>query len=67
MIKSRKAEKPINRWISSPDNALIVTGARQVGKTFTIRKCLQDNNCDYVEINLVKNPELVDALRLSEN
>lgn len=67
MINSRKAEKPINRWISSPDNALIVTGARQVGKTFTIRKCLQDNNCDYVEINLVKNPELVEALRLSEN
>jgi len=42
-----------------------VTGARQVGKTFTIRKCLKDNNCRFVEINLIQNPMFAAALSQS--
>ena len=49
-------------WIRSSTTALLVSGARQVGKTWTIRKCLQDEGCDYVELNLIEEPELVPAL-----
>lgn len=62
MIK-RKAEKYINNWIKNPNRALLVTGARQVGKTFTIRKCLKESKCNYVEINLIQNSEFIEALK----
>lgn len=58
----RKAEKYINSWIKNPRRALLVAGARQVGKTFSIRKCLSDNGCNYIEINLIENPEFINAL-----
>ena len=60
---TRKAEKYINNWIKNPARALLVTGARQVGKTYTIRKCLRDNKCNYVEINLIQNSEYIAALQ----
>ena len=58
----RKIEKDMNRWIQDSDKALLIYGARQVGKTFIIRKCLQDAGCDYVEFNLIQQPEMVDIL-----
>ena len=58
----RKVEQDIRSWIRSSTTALLVSGARQVGKTWTIRKCLQDEGCDYVELNLIEEPELVPAL-----
>ena len=61
MLK-RKAEKEIMEWIQSSKTALLVSGARQVGKTWSIRKCLQDANCDYLEVNLIEEPELIPAL-----
>ncbi len=61
----RKAEKYINNWIKHPKRALLVAGARQVGKTYTIRKCLTLSNCNYIEINLIENPEFVLALEQS--
>lgn len=59
---NRKVEKYLNNWIKNPNRALLVTGARQVGKTFTIRKCLKANECNYVEINLIQNGEFITAL-----
>ena len=37
----------------------MLTGARQIGKTFLIRELLKRNNCDYVEFNLIEQPSLV--------
>ena len=62
---TRKAEKYINEWIRNPKRALLVSGARQVGKTFAIRKCLEDNGSKYIEINLIKNPEYISALNMA--
>ena len=59
----RKAEKYINHWIRKPERALLVTGARQVGKTYTIRKCLRDSNCHYIEINLIQDSSYITALQ----
>ncbi len=62
MLK-RKIEKEITGWIANADKALLVYGVRQAGKTFIIRKCLQDMGCDYVEFNLIRQPEIVPLLR----
>ncbi len=62
MLK-RKIEKEITGWIANADKALLVYGVRQAGKTFIIRKCLQDMGCDYVEFNLIRQPKIVPLLR----
>ena len=61
MLK-RKVEHRLNNWINESNKALIVSGARQVGKTFSIRECLNSNGCDYVEINLIEKPEMIPVL-----
>ena len=55
----RKSEKRIMEWIEDPKSALLVSGARQVGKTYLIRHCLKEKGCNFVEINLIEQPELV--------
>lgn len=55
----RKAEERIKNWIRDSKKALIVSGARQVGKTYSIRRCLTEANCNYLEINLIERPELI--------
>ncbi len=58
MLK-RRAEKEILDWIQDDNNsALLVTGARQVGKTYLIRSILS-SSYDYEEINFIKTPALV--------
>ena len=63
----RKKEKDILKWIKKSEKALLVTGARQVGKTYLIRKCLEKAKCDYVEFNLIENPKLVNILESANN
>lgn len=58
----RKVQKQIIDWINNSSKALLVTGARQIGKTFIIRETLNELNCDYVEFNLIKQPDLIEAL-----
>ena len=64
MIK-RKAEKRIRDWIEGSKKALLVSGARQVGKTYSIRKCLTEADCNYLEINLIEQPELIPVFERS--
>lgn len=64
MIK-RKVEKRITDWIKNSRKALLVNGARQVGKTFSIRRCLEEMGCNYLEINLIDQPDLVPVLEKS--
>lgn len=62
----RKIEKEIIKWIRNNKKALLIDGARQVGKTFIIRKVLENENCEYIEFNLLENHSLVDLLAKSE-
>ena len=64
MIK-RKAEERIKDWIDGSKKALLVSGARQVGKTYSIRRCLAEADCNYLEINLIEQPELVPVFEQS--
>ena len=58
----RTVDAQLNKWIETSQKALIVTGARQVGKTFSIRQALLANHCNYLELNLIEKPELIPIL-----
>lgn len=50
--------------MSNRKEALLITGARQVGKTFIIRKCAKKHVEYVIEINFIERP---DAIKLFEN
>lgn len=56
----RTSDKDIEEWINDGVNkhALLITGARQVGKTYSVRHTLKKNKCKYFEINFLTNPDL---------
>lgn len=55
----RKNGKEIKNWIRNGKNALLVTGARQVGKTFLIEEMLKAEKVDFVKFNLIDQPEVI--------
>lgn len=61
----RKIEKPITEWIRESKKALLIDGARQVGKTYIIRNVLEAEGCEYIEFNLIHNPEIAALLATS--
>lgn len=63
----RKRQNDIINWIYNEKKALLVTGARQIGKTFLIKKTLEKENCDFVEFNLINQPEIVKLLESVSN
>ncbi len=66
MLK-RKIEKQIHDWLNNDTKALLIEGARQVGKTYVIRKCLEKAKKDYVEFNLIKQPQIITLFNNIEN
>ena len=63
MDLKRKSEEYIREWyISNERKALLVKGARQVGKTHAIRRVLNAENASLFEINLIETPAAVDVL-----
>lgn len=64
---NRKSNAKILNWIKSNGTALLVDGARQVGKTTVIRSTLKDNNYDFVEFNLVRDKEFKKFLESIED
>lgn len=63
----RKAEAKIKNWIQKEKKALLVTGARQIGKTYLIRECLKSSGLPYVEFNFVEQPELISLFETSSS
>lgn len=62
---SRKIEKELERFHTSGDKkALLITGARQVGKTYTIREFGEAHYKNVIEINFIENKK---AVSLFEN
>ncbi len=54
----RKCQSEIKNWIKNEHKALMISGARQIGKTYIIRHTLTEEKCDFVEFNLIERPEL---------
>ena len=63
----RKVESIIRNWITNDKRALLIDGARQVGKTFTIREVLKTQNCEYIEFNLLEDPSIINLLAKCES
>nr|WP_243462257.1 AAA family ATPase [Bacteroides stercorirosoris] len=61
MLK-RKIDHYIKRYYETTRNALLVTGARQIGKTYSIREFGKSFK-SFVEINFIDNPEAVEVFR----
>lgn len=59
MVK-RKADELIRNFIINDRRSLLVTGARQVGKTFSIRKVGKECFENVVEINFIEQPETIE-------
>ncbi|MBR2075108.1 MAG: AAA family ATPase [Fibrobacter sp.] len=57
----------IKNWLKSDKKAILLTGARQTGKTFLIRHVLESNSQNFVEINFLKSPELLGLLESAKN
>ena len=61
MLK-RKIDHYIKRYYETTRNALLITGARQIGKTYSIRQFGKSFK-SFVEINFIDNPEAVDVFK----
>lgn len=61
MLK-RKIDNYIRNYYETTRNALLLTGARQIGKTHSIRE-FGKRFKSFVEINFVENPEAVEVLK----
>lgn len=54
----RKVKKKLEEWIDDGKDALLITGARQVGKSYLIRETLKERSADFVEFNFIKQKKL---------
>lgn len=55
----RTVYKELEKWYENGRSALLVTGARQTGKTWIIRHFLEENHLPYIELNFIEHPEYV--------
>ena len=58
----RKDSIIIEEWLKRSDKALLVTGARQIGKTWLIREEIAKSGYRKFELNFIDQPDLVDYL-----
>ena len=56
---NRKVDKELRSFLMNDKRSLLVTGARQVGKTFSIRQAAKDCFEHVVEINFIEQPSAV--------
>ena len=67
MLK-RKAMKQLETWLETKTKqTLLVTGARQVGKTYLIRKFAKKHWQNVMEINFFENTEAREAIETANN
>lgn len=60
----RKDSIIIEEWLKRSDKALLVTGARQIGKTWLIREEIAKSGYCKFEVNFIDQPDLVDYLNV---
>lgn len=58
MIK-RKIDSYLEHFFEQNKKALLLTGARQIGKTFSIRRLGHEHFEHFMEINFIESPNLV--------
>lgn len=58
----RKSSISIREWLENSNKALLVTGARQTGKTWLIRDEIKRSGYNKFEINFIDQPDMVSYL-----
>lgn len=58
----RKYAKTVREWICNSHKALLITGARQIGKTWLIRDEIEKSRYTKFEINFLDQPEMIQYL-----
>ena len=67
MLK-RKVYEDLLKWKKEANGkALCIIGARQIGKTYLIRECLKESKYDYIALNFIERPELVELFENATN
>lgn len=59
----RKIDAYFDRFFKRTKKAVLVTGARQIGKTYSIRAAARRNFDYFVEVNFITSPEAVGIFR----
>ncbi len=60
---NRKIANTIAHHYASTGKALFLTGARQVGKTYSIREYAHSNGLHLIEMNFLQQPETISVIR----
>jgi len=63
MLERKIYNKILNFYKNNKNKALMITGARQVGKSFIIEKFAKENYNHFVKIDFVKDKEYVEIFR----
>lgn len=58
----RKDSVIIEDWIKKSNKALLVTGARQIGKTWLIRDEIEKSDYNMFEVNFIDQPDMIQYL-----
>lgn len=58
----RKDSITVKEWLDNSNKALLVTGARQIGKTWLIRDEIAKSGLKLFEVNFINQPDMVDYL-----
>ena len=66
MLK-RKIDRHLDDFYKKSNKALLVTGARQTGKSFSIRQFAKTHFKCFVEINFIDKPDAIDIFRGAKN
>jgi predicted AAA+ superfamily ATPase len=62
-VINRKLDNIIANHYAQQSTALLLSGARQVGKSYAIRKYGQQNYTCFVEVNFIQQPEAIQLFR----
>ena len=60
----RKDSLIIEEWLKTSNKALLVTGARQIGKTWLIRDEIDKSGYTKFEVNFIDQPDMVEYLNV---
>ena len=63
----RRIEQELNFWYKNRKQALLIKGARQIGKTYIITEFIKDKFENIITIDFSEQPQLIDSFALLNN
>ena len=60
---NRKIDGFLDEFFRDETKALLITGARQIGKTYSVREAAKRNFESFIEINFITSPEAIGIFR----